>query len=156
MRNLTLPRLLLLALAAFIVIQLIPYGRAHTNPPVVQEPAWDSPQTQAFFDRACADCHSNKTVWPWYSNIAPVSWLVQHHVEEGRGKLNVSEMGRRNETDEMAKVIRNGEMPPKTYLPMHPNAKLNASEQADFIRGLEQTFGPMKEGSGRDNDEGDK
>ena len=57
-------------------IQLIPYGRNHTNPPVVTEPQWDSPRTRELFTRACADCHSNETVWPWYSNLAPMSWLV--------------------------------------------------------------------------------
>lgn len=145
MRKLSLTQLFLLALVGFVLIQLIPYGRAHTNPSVLQSPQWDSPQTQAFFDRACADCHSNQTVWPWYSNIAPVSWMIQHHVEEGRGELNLSEIGRgKNEIEDMAKVIRRGSMPPKTYLPMHPNARLSETEKADFIRGLELTFGPLE------------
>ena len=72
-----------------LLIQLIPIDR--TNPPVVTQVQWDSPQTQALFKRACADCHSNETVWPWYSYVAPVSWLVAHDVSEGRGRLNVSD-----------------------------------------------------------------
>ena len=56
-----------------LVIQLLPYGRDHTNPPVVAEPLWDSPQTRALAKRACFDCHSNETIWPWYTNVAPVS-----------------------------------------------------------------------------------
>ncbi|MCX7782465.1 MAG: heme-binding domain-containing protein, partial [Meiothermus sp.] len=76
-----------------LAIQLVPYGRDHQNPPVVAEPPWDSPQTRALFVRACADCHSNQTRWPWYSHIAPVSWLVQRDVEEGRSKLNLSLWG---------------------------------------------------------------
>ncbi len=66
-----------LVVGGFLLIQLVPYGRNHTNPPVIQEPAWDSPQTQELFTRACADCHSNTTVWPWYSNVAPCLAVVQ-------------------------------------------------------------------------------
>jgi hypothetical protein len=62
--------------AAFLVIQLIPYGHDHTNPPVVKEAPWDSPRTRELAVGACFDCHSNETVWPWYSNIAPGSWLL--------------------------------------------------------------------------------
>ena len=79
-----------LLLLAFVAIQLVPYGRDHDNPAVIAEPNWDSPQTRDLFMTACGDCHSYETEWPWYSNIAPVSWLVQHDVEEGREKLNFS------------------------------------------------------------------
>src|SRR5512134_2904759 len=75
-------------------LQLVPYGRNHTNPPVQSAPQWDSPHTREWFARACADCHSNETVWPWYSNIAPISWLVQRDVDEGRRALNYSEWNR--------------------------------------------------------------
>ena len=74
-----------------LLIQLIPYGRDHTNPPVMQEPQWDSPQTRALTKRACFDCHSNETVWPWYSNVAPVSWLIYRDVSKGREHFNFSE-----------------------------------------------------------------
>lgn len=80
-------------LIGFVVVQFIPVDR--TNPPVVQEPNWDSPQTRALAERACFDCHSNETKWPWYSKVAPVSWLVAHDVEEGRAALNLSEWGSR-------------------------------------------------------------
>ena len=72
-------------------IQLVPYGHTHTNPPVVQEPAWYSARTRQLFMAACADCHMNETQWPWYSSVAPVSWLVARHVQEGRERLNFSE-----------------------------------------------------------------
>jgi hypothetical protein len=65
----------------FGLIQFVPYGRDHSNPPVYQEPQWDSPQTQELVSNACYDCHSNETVLPWYSNIAPVSWLIQQRAE---------------------------------------------------------------------------
>ena len=75
----------------FIAIQFIPVER--TNPPVSQEPNWDSPQTRALAERACFDCHSNETEWPWYSKVAPMSWIVADHVSEGRAALNLSEWG---------------------------------------------------------------
>lgn len=135
-------------LVLLLAIQLVPYGRDHTNPPVVAEPAWDSPETRALFVRACADCHSNQTVWPWYSNIAPVSWLVAHDVKEGRTKFNVSMWGQqRNEGDEAAKTVREGEMPMKIYLPTHPEARLTPAEREQLIAGLAATFGESRDGS---------
>ena len=74
-----------------ILIQFLPYGHDHTNPPVTAEPQWDNQQTRDLVTRACYDCHSNQTTWPWYSNIAPLSWLIQHDVEEGRSRLNFTE-----------------------------------------------------------------
>lgn len=130
--------LILLALA----IQLVPYGRAHANPPVVAEPAWDSPRTEQLFARACADCHSNETAWPWYSRIAPASWLITHDVEEGRAKLNVSEWGRaESEADEAAETVQEGEMPLWFYAPLHPAAWLTDRERQELIDGLVATFG---------------
>jgi hypothetical protein len=125
-----------------ILIKFVPYGRNHTNPPVVAEPAWDSPQTRAFFFRACADCHSNETVWPWYSSIAPISWLVQRDVEEGRRAFNVSEWGRGdNSGDDAAETVQKGTMPPAMYLLTHPGARLTNTEKQAFIQGLQATFG---------------
>ena len=60
-----------------LLIQLVPYGRDHASGGTTTEPAWDSPRTRTLFMDACGDCHSNLTKWPWYSNIAPVSWLTQ-------------------------------------------------------------------------------
>lgn len=135
------------AVALLILIQLVPFGRQHTNPPVVQEPNWDSPQTRQLAVRACFDCHSNETVWPWYSNIAPVSWLVQNDVNEGRGRLNFSEWGRgETEIDEVGEVVRRGEMPPSYFVMLHPDARLTAAEQEALIRGLMATAGVSAEG----------
>jgi mono/diheme cytochrome c family protein len=143
-----------LVVGGFLLIQLVPYGRNHTNPPVIQEPAWDSPQTQELFTRACADCHSNTTVWPWYSNVAPISWLVYRDTMEGRQKLNVSEWNRPQEGDEAAEQVSQGEMPPAIYLPTHPEARLTAAEKEQLIRGLQATFGGQGRGeqSGGDDD----
>ena len=104
--------------ALLLVIQLIPFGRQHTNPPITQEPPWDSPQTRELVSQACFDCHSNETKWPWYSNIAPASWLVQRDVNEGRSEMNFSEWDRsgRGEPDEAVGLVASGEMPPGSYL----------------------------------------
>jgi hypothetical protein len=77
--------------ALLVAIQLVPYGRDHTNPASGRKIAWDSPRTEGLMTDACMDCHSNLTKWPWYSNIAPISWLVQKDVEDGRRELNLSD-----------------------------------------------------------------
>ncbi len=126
----------------FVLIQAVPYGREHSNPPVAKEPAWDSPRTRELVVRACFDCHSNETRWPWYSHVAPFSWLVTHDVTEGREKLNFSEFDRRQrKAREAAEEVREGEMPLWTYLLAHSEARLSDAEKADLIRGLEATFG---------------
>ncbi|GAA5502680.1 hypothetical protein Dxin01_02424 [Deinococcus xinjiangensis] len=146
-----LPRLLLGLLAAFLLIQLVPYGRAHSNPNVQTEPQWAEPETKALFYRACADCHSNQTKWPWYSNVAPVSWFVQQHVDEGRSKFNINVQGFGEDAGKAANEVREGGMPLPTYLPMHPEARLTDAEKQQLIQGLAATFGDKKGGG-----EGDK
>lgn len=139
------PRVALALIALLLVIQLVPYGRRHENPPVVAEPAWDSPRTRELFFRACRDCHSHETVWPWYADVAPVSWLLQHDVDEGRAELNVSDWSRpQKEARESAQTVRDGEMPPWFYLPLHPEAQLSEQETAELVRGLVATFGDKK------------
>ncbi len=130
------------ALAA-IAIQFIPYGKDHTNPPIISEPTWDSPRTKELFDNACSDCHSHQTKYSWYSNIAPISWLLAHDVEEGREHFNVHAWGsqKKNEGKEAAKEVREGEMPLWFYLPAHPEARLSETQKQELINGLEKTFG---------------
>ena len=131
-----------IALALFVVFQVVPYGRDHTNPPVTGEPAWDSPETRMLAKQACFDCHSNETSWPAYSHIAPVSWLVQRDVDEGRSKLNFSEWQRpQEEADEAAEKVQEGEMPMKIYTLMHAHARLDAAQRARLIEGLTKTIG---------------
>lgn len=137
----TILMLVIGAVALFLLIQIVPYGRNHTNPAVVQEPNWDSPQTRILAQRACFDCHSDETTWPWYSNIAPISWLVQRDVIDGRRRLNLSEWrGRLRELGEMSEVVRGGRMPPSYYVLLHPQAKLSSQEQDQLIQGLTNTF----------------
>jgi hypothetical protein len=115
-------------------IQFVPYGRDHTNPPVTQEPRWNSGETRQLAVRACYDCHSNETVWPWYSHVAPVSWLVQRDVDRGRKKMNFSEWDRpQDEGDDSARKVRKGSMPPWYY----PWAQLSSAERSALIEELE-------------------
>jgi hypothetical protein len=133
---------LLALLVLFLLMQLYPYGRAHANPPVTGEPDWDSPRTRELALRACGDCHSNETRWPWYSRVAPASWLVQHDVDEAREHLNFSEFDRpQRDADEAAEEVEEGEMPLGKYLWLHPEARLDERERADLIAGLERTLG---------------
>jgi mono/diheme cytochrome c family protein len=131
--------------ALFLLIQLAPYGRDHSNPPVRQEPPWDSPRTRELFRRACFDCHSNETVWPWYANLAPVSWIVQNDVEGGRAHLNFSEWDRpQRSAEDVALVVLEGEMPPWIYRPLHPEARLSGTEQRELVAGAERSLGPQR------------
>jgi hypothetical protein len=130
------------ALLVLVGIQFVHVGPAHANPAVVREPAWDSPRTRELAKRACFDCHSNETVWPGYSNVAPISWIVGDHVAEGREVMNFSEWNREyDEADEAGEVAEEGEMPLWDYALMHPSAQLTEAEKAELIRGLNATLG---------------
>lgn len=137
-----------------IAIQFVPRGRDHTNPPVLAEPAWDSAQTRDYFFRACADCHSNETVWPWYSHVAPISWLVEYDVQTGRAEFNISEWAASGgEGDDAAETVQDGSMPPSFYLITHPAARLSAAEKQTLMTGLIATFGG--EGGGEAGGDGE-
>jgi mono/diheme cytochrome c family protein len=131
-------------LTAFALMQLVPYRVS--NPKVSAEPKWDSPQTRALAVAACYDCHSNETKTPWYGKIAPVSWWLTNHVEDGRAAVNFSEWdrpqgeGARN----LAGSVREGSMPPSyyTWFGLHSGAKLTSVQRAALIAGLTKTFGP--------------
>ena len=128
------------ALAVFLLIQLVPYGRQHTNPPVIQDPNWATPEAHQLAQRACYDCHSNETVWPWYSNIAPISWLIAHDVDEGRQVLNFSDWTGSSRSGEgrgeIPEVIQENQMPPPYYVLLHPTARLTSQEKQTLIAGI--------------------
>lgn len=133
-----------LAIALVLLIQLIPI-RPQPNPPVLAEPAWDHLETRALAQRACFDCHSNETVWPAYSYVAPISWLVIHDTLDGRRELNFSEWGvtqstgrepRQVRPDRIQREISSGSMPPRIYLLTHPEARLTEAEKQQLIDGL--------------------
>jgi hypothetical protein len=110
------------------------------NPPVIEEPNWDSPDTRTLAKRACFDCHSNETYWPWYSYVFPLSRLVPRDVELGREVLNFSEWGvAERETENMVETISKGEMPLPYYILLHPEAQLSEAELGRLINGLIET-----------------
>jgi len=131
-------RILVAVLALIVVAQFIPVGRA--NPP--EDPAQTvyatmpvPPDVAGSLRRACHDCHSSQTVWPWYSQVAPVSWLVARDVTKGRGELNLSEWGRYparrkdRKLKEICEQVTRGQMPMRVYTLMHPQAKLSDQDR---------------------------
>ena len=137
-----LKRIVLALVVIWAVLQVYSLvGISRTNPAVVQEVKWDAPATKALAKRACFDCHSNETVWPLYSYVAPVSLQVVNHVDEGRGRLNFSDWTQGNaDFAEIQKVIEQGEMPLWDYLLAHSEAKLSTEETQVFLAGLKATF----------------
>jgi hypothetical protein len=116
----------------FVALQMIPVDR--TNPPVTGEVKAPD-DVKALLKRACWDCHSNETVWPWYARVAPVSFLVRMHVVDGRKHLNFSEWAgytaerKAKKQKECGEEVAEGEMPLPPYLPLHPEAKLSDAEK---------------------------
>ena len=125
-------RTLLGVLAALLLAaQLV--GVDRTNPPVTSDvPAPED--VKSILRRACYDCHSHETVWPWYSAVAPTSWLVAHDVHEGRDELNLSTWDaygpakRSKLVREIVEQVADGEMPPWPYLLVHGDARLSSSD----------------------------
>ncbi len=121
-------------LAVFVILQFIPVDRP-ASAPMTLSPSID-PNVGSLFKRACFDCHSSATQWPWYSNVAPVSWLVIRDVEEGRKHLDfskwdeVTDFKRGNWKEEIFEELEAEKMPPKMYEIMHSESKLTAEEKA--------------------------
>jgi hypothetical protein len=130
-------------------MQFVPIDR--TNPPAgVRQTA--PPQVQAILERSCYDCHSNQTVWPWYSHVAPASWLIARDVHEGREHLNFTAWNRMNPEhlghvwDEMREQITSGDMPLNYYLPLHPKARLSDEDKALIVAWTRQQEAAGKDG----------
>jgi mono/diheme cytochrome c family protein len=137
-------KILVILVLLFGLIQLVPYGKNHQNPAVVTEATFDSPATKQLAVDTCYDCHSNETTWPWYSNVAPVSWLIQNDVEEGRQNLNFSDWSTNSliSTElfgSAALTVTHGKMPPFYYAWLHPKAKLTAVQTSQLIQGLQNS-----------------
>lgn len=121
----------------FLVIQL--FNPVRRNPPV--DPAREiaaihplNPEVSAVLQRSCNDCHSNRTAWPWYSHVAPASWLIAHDVNEGRDALNFSEWTSYNSEKsrellgKVCEEARDRQMPISQYTLVHPQARLTAND----------------------------
>ena len=121
----------------FLAIQFV--RPARTNPAVDESQTIFArtqmpPQVAAIFNRSCVDCHSNKTVWPWYTNVAPISWFITGHVNDGRQMMNLSEWGRMDQDRQSKKLrqmcdeVTDGAMPLSSYTPLHPGSKLSPAD----------------------------
>lgn len=143
------------ALVTFGLIQLVPYGHNHTNPPVTGEPQWANAQTRDLMVSSCFACHSNEVDYPAYASIAPLSWAVQRHVDEGRDAVNYSEFSSDpRDADETVDVVAEGEMPPPFYTRFgrHPEAKLTDPQLQQLIEGLRATPGMSEDGDASSSD----
>ena len=130
---------------AVVVIALLfvgaqAYRPDRTNPAVDERKTLRAntqltPEVAAILERSCNDCHSNETTWPWYSNVSPVSWFLKNHVEEGRRELSFSEWAtypkrkRERKLHEICQKVESGAMPLKSYLPLHPSARLSDEDK---------------------------
>lgn len=135
-----MPRVLRLSVLGFVgalvTIQTIRPPR--TNPPAIGADLMRNAPAQVgrIFDRACRDCHSNDTRWPWYSNVAPISWTLVVHVNDGRDHFNVSEWATYDEDDQdkllgsVCSLTKRGRMPIPSYLWIHDEARLSAADVA--------------------------
>lgn len=133
----TLKWILIVCLGLLVLAQFV--GPARTNPAADRSLALESivqvdPKVHWILERSCADCHSNYTRWPWYAHVAPVSWFVIGHVNDGRKDLNFSEWGRydklgqQGRLKQMCKLATIGAMPLSSYTPLHPGSKLTAED----------------------------
>lgn len=128
-------------IALLIVVQFVPVVRV--NPTERGQPPAPS-EVQALLQRACYDCHSNETQWPWYSHVAPLSFLIARDVTEGRKELNFSlwngfnERRKARKLKEIAEQVEQGKMPQWYYVLLHPDAKLSPADRELIIKWAKQ------------------
>ena len=131
------------AIAIVVVIQA--FRPSRTNPPIDAKQEITAAMNvdagvQSILNRSCNDCHSNRTVWPWYSEIAPISWGVASDVRDGRRHMNLSEWGsypdykRKDLLDKACKMVTQRDMPPFTYGLVHRQTQLSDPERETICR----------------------
>ncbi len=123
----------MLFVSVFIGVQLVPTpGTSKTSTARTRRAEMINPQVGKILDRSCQDCHSNRTVWPWYSHIAPVSWVIFKHVNDGREMLDFSEWANQppsaNERMQICDAVSDGRMPLPGYIVIHHNARLSKQD----------------------------
>jgi hypothetical protein len=142
--------ILVVLVAGFALLQLTNPPR--TNPPVISDMMAKNPpppQIAAMLRTACYDCHSSETTWPWYSHIAPVSWLIASDVNEGRRNLNLSDwpgdpMRDAKRLEDMSEKIGYDEMPPAKYTAIHADARLTESQRKELTDWLDAEAARLK------------
>lgn len=144
--------LVILLAAVFMLVQLA--NPARTNPPVKSDLIASTRPPEpvaAAFTAACYDCHSYQTKWPWYSHIAPMSWLIANDVNEGRKNLNLSEWPADDakravrRLENMSDNIDSGKMPPKKYTAIHADARLTESQRKAMTNWLDAEADKLKD-----------
>ncbi len=134
---------------------------ARTNPPPASPLPIDDAAAKAVLRRACFDCHSNDTRWPWYAGVAPMSWLLVHDVNEGRSKMNFSTWKDPEGElfEEICEEVREGKMPPTMYVPLHAEARLSEADKALLCSWAERAAsarrGTLSSPAAADHDEDD-
>lgn len=136
-------KILIIVLVAFVIIQFFPIDK--TNPSV--NPGMDflkikniSPETAKMIRTSCYDCHSDETQYPWYSSIAPASWILKNHIDEGRKHLNFSIFAtyepeiQIHKMEECVKMLKEGKMPLESYFIGHQNAKITDIQRQELIK----------------------
>ncbi len=130
--------LVLVIAIGFVVVQFFRIDKA--NPPIVESETLESaisvpPDVALIMGRSCNDCHSHKTIYPWYSNVQPVAWLLKDHIDEGRGELNFSKFNtyeakkKAKKLEEICEEVREGNMPLPSYLWGHSDAVLSENDK---------------------------
>jgi len=150
-RRAALVTAVLTGVGMFALIQAVPYGRAHSNPPVTGEPQWATPETRQLMVDACFQCHSNLVEYPWYADVAPMSWATQSHVDDARGEVDFSEFATDpGKAHESIEEILSGSMPPSyfTRFGLNAAADLTDEEIATLVAGLRATPGFEGRGGG--------
>jgi hypothetical protein len=137
MKRRLLVRTLLILAVVFALAQLVPVDCSNpTGGADVAAP----PEVRSILKRACYDCHSSETVWPWYAYVAPVSWLIARDVQEGRGEVNFSIFAqypvkrRQRKWKEIPEQLEKREMPPWYYTAVHPEARLSDGEREALLQ----------------------
>ncbi len=145
-------RTALVAGVIFALIQLVPYGWWHDNPPVVSDAPWPDAASEQIARTSCYSCHSNETDWPIYSYVAPMSWMVRYDVERGRDKFNFSDWDP-HDAEDAIEMIQSGRMPLDRYLLIHRDARLTDSESDALIAALQTMFTDEGNGDQGGNDD---
>ena len=133
-------KIALIVIVVFLVVAQF-FRPSHVNPPIdpaktLIATAQVPPNVQSILERSCYDCHSNKTVYPWYNKVAPVSWLLARDINDGRSQVNFSEWAGYTQKRKLHKLenicdqVKQGDMPLWFYLPLHPKAKLSDADRA--------------------------
>jgi len=135
-------KILLTLLVILIIIQFIRPSRNKSSEISANDISkhYAVPATiDGILKRSCNDCHTNNTTYPWYTNIQPLAWWMQNHVNEGKGHLNFSEFAsyapkrQHHKLEETIEMVKEGEMPLNSYLWMHGNAKLMAADRTSLV-----------------------